>query len=93
MPNYLVTFESGPDKDRSFAIEDVRNEADAINSAFERAKKYAVARCPVCTSSVPTIKAGLAYGVLEPGACSNPWHDNFIRVRVDRLPLGPKHEN
>src|SRR5712672_3676675 len=32
-------------------------------------------RCPTCTSSVRNIKAGLAYGVLEPGACPDIWHD------------------
>jgi len=34
-----------------------------------------VERCPTCTSSVRTIKAGLAYGVLEPGDCNDKWHD------------------
>jgi hypothetical protein len=42
MPNFLVTFPGAPNPDtggkgRSFIIEDVFNEADAINVAFERA--------------------------------------------------------
>jgi hypothetical protein len=45
------------------------------------------ARCPTCTSSVRGIKAGIAYGVLEPGECPDEWHTE--RTLAEMPPVEP----
>jgi len=64
--------------------------ADELESALESAlatapPEQAVERCPTCTSSVRTIKTGLAYGKLEPGDCNDKWHDPLQAASVGAL--------